>query len=171
VFGIAQIFAKKSWHRWHDFHHAMLAWFTATVWTIILTNLGKLYVGRERPDYQARVDPKTHVADADASESFPSGHSSWSFATMVVVSLYLCGKFGLFRRNGGHSWRVIASLWPIFASSLIAMSRTRDYHHNFADIVAGSLIGAGFGAFSYFLYFRPLTSEACAIPKIRKTTF
>lgn len=51
-------------------------------------DLGKLYVGRERPDYQARVDPKTHVADADASESFPSGHSSWYFRSFLKLDFF-----------------------------------------------------------------------------------
>jgi diacylglycerol diphosphate phosphatase/phosphatidate phosphatase len=49
---------------------------------------------------------------------------------------------------------------------IVAVSRTIDYHHNFSDILAGSLIGAVISYICYFLYFPDLSDPASDQPKI-----
>jgi diacylglycerol diphosphate phosphatase/phosphatidate phosphatase len=169
VFVIFQLAPFRSWLRLHDIHNACLGLLSSLAWTFLLTAIGKLYCGRLRPDYEARVDDMDRVVDA--MQSFPSGHSSMSFASMTFLALYLSGKLGVFQPDGGHFVRFALSVWPWFVSSLISMSRTRDYHHNFSDILAGAVIGIGFGTLSYGLYFNPVSSQSSALPKQRKTSF
>jgi diacylglycerol diphosphate phosphatase/phosphatidate phosphatase len=169
VFFILQLAPFRSWLRLHDLHNACLGLLSALTWTFVLTAIGKLYCGRLRPDYEARVDDMDRVVDA--MQSFPSGHSSMSFASMTFLALYLSGKLGVFHADGGHVVRFALAVWPWFVSSLIAMSRTRDYHHNFSDILAGTVIGIGFGTLSHGLYFHPVSSPSSALPKQRKTSF
>lgn len=67
----------------------------------------------------------------DARKSFPSGHSSFAFACMVFVSLYLSGRLHVFNQNGrGQAWRILLVITPIVVAALIAVSRTCDYHHH-----------------------------------------
>jgi diacylglycerol diphosphate phosphatase/phosphatidate phosphatase len=168
-FLLLQLVPSRSWLRSHDLHNGCLGLLAALTWTYLITAIGKLYCGRLRPDYEARVDDMDRVVDA--MQSFPSGHSSMSFASMTFLFLYLSGKFGTFHADGGHVVRFALSIWPLFVSSLISMSRTRDYHHNFSDILAGALIGLGFGSAAYAMYYFPVTSPHSAIPKRRKSSF
>lgn len=48
---------------------------------------------------------------------------------------------------------------PFIIAGVIAISRTRDYHHNFDDIVAGSLIGIIFTILAYVSKFHSVTSD------------
>ena len=50
-------------------------------------------------------------------------------------------------------------LLPLILAGLVAVSRTRDYRHNFSDILGGSLIGIFFAIALYFLKFKSLTSH------------
>ena len=77
----------------------------------VLTDVIKLLVGRPRPDFAYRCWPESggHVPDGgleggtiicsgdpdtiiEGRKSFPSGHSSFSFASWGFVYLYLAGK-------------------------------------------------------------------------------
>eukprot|EP01112_Ceratiomyxa_fruticulosa_P012545 TRINITY_DN3478_c0_g1_i3.p1 TRINITY_DN3478_c0_g1~~TRINITY_DN3478_c0_g1_i3.p1 ORF type:complete len:140 (-),score=15.74 TRINITY_DN3478_c0_g1_i3:35-454(-) len=99
--------------------------------------------------------------------SFPSLHTSIAFCTLPYLSLYLCGKLGVFKRGGGQMWKVLVMIGPIAIAFLVAVSRTIDYHSNFVDIVAGSILGISIATFSYFLNFPSLMSEDCDMPKDR----
>ena len=48
---------------------------------------------------------------------------------MVYLSLYLAGKLGIFRRDGGAVWKAVVSVLPLFAGMAVAISRTRDYQY------------------------------------------
>ena len=41
-----------------------------------------------------------------------------------------------------------------------------DYHHNFDDITAGSLIGILVAYYGYFVYYPPLSDDNCHQPKL-----
>lgn len=110
--------------------------------TGLLTTFFKNIVGRPRPDFYYRCFPDGIGNDKlectgnirtimDGRKSFPSGHSSFAFASMVFVSLYLSGKLHVFNTNGrGQTWRLLVVIFPLVVASAIAISRTCDYHHH-----------------------------------------
>ncbi|KAA8547774.1 hypothetical protein F0562_004203 [Nyssa sinensis] len=90
----------------YDLHHAILG---------VITNAIKDAVGRPRPDFFWRCFPDgKDVYDQlgnvachgdksiikEGHKSFPSGHTSWSFAGLGFLSLYLSGKMKVFDRRG-----------------------------------------------------------------------
>lgn len=74
----------------------------------------------------------------------------------------LCVSSRTFRH--GQLWKaVISGVW-LFGAFAIAITRTRDYHHNFSDINAGMAIGFLSALVGYHLNFYPLTSKRCYLP-------
>jgi diacylglycerol diphosphate phosphatase / phosphatidate phosphatase len=124
IFALYQILLRSS----HDFHNACLGLFCALVFTLAMTDAIKLTAGRYRPDWYARAGESESVIK-DGRQSFPSGHSSISFAGMVFLSLYIAGKTGIFRKNGGAVWKAVVGFFPIIAAAAIAISRVRDYQY------------------------------------------
>eukprot|EP01132_Coremiostelium_polycephalum_P002693 gene2693-3342_t len=168
VLPMAVFFAFYLYYRnLHDFHHAALGLLETFTATMLFTDFLKVIAGRYRPDYQARLVGGNEALIRDGRMSFPSGHSSLSFATMTFLSFYICGKIKIFRKEGGAMWKVLLVLIPFAISSFVAVSRTRDYHHDFSDITAGSFIGLAIGVFIYFMNFNSLFSKECALPKSR----
>lgn len=153
----------------------------------------KLTVGRPRPDYFYRCFPDGVMNSDmnctgderdvfDGRKSFPSGHSSFSFATLGFLSFYLMAKLKIFNDEGrGKSYRLIISFLPLVLAMLIgnnticnkincvvnnsfhtlfaAISRTCDYHHWKEDVIVGSLIGLSIAWLSYRQYFPPLNCK------------
>jgi len=155
-----QIFSKQ--RSAHEFHHALLAFVTSFLITLTITTALKMAGGRYRPDWLSTY------ASGNLNEgrySFPSGHSSLSFAGMVFLSLYLTGKRKLLRRNDSTATEGLICMSPLVLAFFVAISRTMDYHHNFSDVIAGSLIGAGVTLFCYHLYFPSLMSKRSGEPK------
>lgn len=76
----------------------------------------------------------------DAQRSFPSGHSSISFAglTWLVCLLRLFGKV---KSGDFFSLRAFISTLPLILAAYIAVSRVRDRKHNVDDISVGAVIG------------------------------
>jgi len=150
----------------HDFHHATLGVYTAWAYTFALTTAVKLATGSYRPNADAQ---ENNHGSSDFKQSFPSGHASLSFATMVFISLYFTGKFKVFAvHSGSLVLKGVLILSPLYLAMFIAISRTMDYHHSFADIIAGSLLGAGIGLFCYYLFY-PLSFDLnCDKPRIHE---
>jgi len=163
IFALYQILLRSS----HDFHNACLGLFCALVFTLAMTDAIKLTAGRYRPDWYARSGESDSVIK-DGRQSFPSGHSSISFTGMVYLSLYIAGKTGIFRKNGGAVWKAVVGFLPVMAATAVAVSRVRDYHHHFSDILAGSILGTAMAFFTYMLNFNSLTGEESHLPKLRK---
>lgn len=118
----------------------------------------------------------------DGFAAFPSGHSSFSTAGMVYLSLWLCARFSLTipyldlsidpLRQGSGKRQMIASarsrqaappLWqfalafaPIVAALFICSSRYADFHHAGFDIIFGAVIGSVFGWASFRFYHLPV---------------
>jgi len=102
----------------------------------LLTNLTKNIVGRKRPSYSNYPDEER----VDASKSFPSGHSSISFAIASYSSLYVLDHFG----NDGKK----TGPWIYFAGShalavYVGYTRIADNRHFLSDVIAGGLLGSG----------------------------
>jgi diacylglycerol diphosphate phosphatase/phosphatidate phosphatase len=94
-----------------------------------ITQFVKITVGRPRPDVIDRCQPPTGSVDPtfglsnwtictqaneailrDGFRSFPSGHSSMSFAGLGFLSFYLAGKLHLFDSRGHtHGLRSLPS--------------------------------------------------------------
>lgn len=85
---------------------------------------------------------------------------------MVWLSLYLLGKYRAFHpvQTVGFTGAVLLSS-PIAVAFFVAVSRVRDYKHNFSDINAGSLLGVLVAYFVYYLYYPPLSSRRSHLPK------
>lgn len=115
--------------------------------TSLLTNIIKNAVGRPRPDVISRCKPASgtprdtlvtisvctqtdmHMLQ-DGWRSFPSGHSSFAFAGLGFLSLFLCGQLRVFRPHADLS-RALLGFIPLLCAALIAISRCEDYRYAF----------------------------------------
>lgn len=123
---------QKYQHRIHDILSAILAVTLLLPLNGVITNVIKLSVGRPRPDFAYRCWPQSAGeppnddafkgsilchGDPDVitegRKSFPSGHSSFSFAVYVFCFLYLSGKLRVFVKN-----RAFPSQAPAFVDGL-----------------------------------------------------
>ncbi|RNF09179.1 phosphatidic acid phosphatase protein [Trypanosoma rangeli] len=158
----------------------------AVISQLVVVNMLKVYAGRIRPDYLNRLrslgfKEESHqnagMSGTRAAEyycrlgdehrvlregrlSFPSGHSSTSFAVMTFMSLFL---FAYTRPSarGGSFFRLLMSLSPMVIAFLCAVSRTRDYWHHFDDIVAGALLGSVSALLCFYNAFRITEGGLC----------
>jgi len=167
---------------WWDWHNSTLGLILGLALTGAITQFTKITVGRPRPDIidrcipiQGSADPTYGLSTAaictqtdaailrDGFRSFPSGHSSLSFAGLGFLSFYLAGKVHLFDRRG-HTGKAWLSLTPLAGAALVAISRTMDYRHHWHDVLAGSALGLTLSYFSYRQYYPSLSSEISHLP-------
>lgn len=157
--------------------------------TNFITDIVKNYIGRHRPDFLARCEPRSdaplavlvYAADVcttknvsrlkDGFRTTPSGHSSLSFAGLYYLSLWIMGQ----TRAATHSlglWRFFLSLVPSLGAALIAISRTEDYRHHFIDIIIGTLLGIAIAQSVYSKFFPSVFVDVSALPyaMMEKTT-
>ncbi|XP_030492023.2 lipid phosphate phosphatase 2 isoform X1 [Cannabis sativa] len=153
----------------YDLHHAILGLFFSVLVTGVLTDSIKNAVGRPRPDFFWRCFPDGKdfydkwgdvVCHGDINvikeghKSFPSGHTSWSFAGLGFLSLYLSGKVKVFDRKG-HIAKLCIVFLPLLVASLVGISRVDDYWHHWQDVFAGGLLGLTVATFCYLQFFPP----------------
>ncbi|XP_011038739.1 PREDICTED: putative lipid phosphate phosphatase 3, chloroplastic [Populus euphratica] len=153
----------------YDLHHSILGLLFSVLITAVITDAIKNAVGRPRPDFFWRCFPdgkdlydrwgnvichgKGSVVK-EGHKSFPSGHTSWSFAGLGFLSLYLSGKIKAFDRKG-HVAKLCIVFLPLLAASLVAISRVDDYWHHWQDVFAGGLLGLVVATFCYAQFFPP----------------
>lgn len=187
----------------HKHHVTVLGLLIALVLTSFLTDTIKNAVGRPRPDLIARCKPapgtptdtlvgidvctetRHHVLH-DGWRSFPSGHSSFSFAGLGYLSLFLAGQTRLFVVAGsgrsldrddedggeqgratyarGDLTRALLCLAPLLGAAMIAISRCQDYRHDVYDVCTGALLGYVVAYWSYRRYWPHLSSWHCWEP-------
>ncbi|KAK6798201.1 hypothetical protein RDI58_005903 [Solanum bulbocastanum] len=153
----------------YDLHHAILGLLFSVVVTAVITDAIKDAVGRPRPDFFWRCFPDgKEVYDKwgdvvchgdknvvrEGHKSFPSGHTSLSFAGLGFLSLYLSGKIQVFDCRG-HVAKLCLVLLPLLLASLVAISRVDDYWHHWQDVFAGGLIGLVVAVLCYLQFFPP----------------
>ncbi|KHN42423.1 Lipid phosphate phosphatase 2 [Glycine soja] len=154
----------------YDLHHAIMGLLFSVLITAVMTDAIKDAVGRPRPDFFWRCfpdgkgvfDPVTSnvlcTGDKgvikEGHKSFPSGHTSWSFAGLVYLAWYLSGKLRAFDRRG-HVAKLCLVFLPILVAAMIAVSRVDDYWHHWQDVFAGALIGMIIASFCYLQFFPP----------------
>lgn len=134
----------------YDMHHAILGLLFSVLITGVLTDAIKDGVGRPRPNFFWRCFPDgvpkfnnittqviCHGDPAvikEGHKSFPSGHSSWSFAGLGFLSWYLAGKIKAFDRRG-HVAKLCIVLLPLLLATMVAISRVDDYWHHWQDVL------------------------------------
>ncbi|KAK4284175.1 hypothetical protein QN277_001043 [Acacia crassicarpa] len=153
----------------YDLHHAVLGLLFSVLVTAVITDAIKDAVGRPRPYFFWRCFPDgKDVYDKlgnvichgdknvikEGHKSFPSGHTSWSFAGLGFLSLYLSGKIKAFDRTD-HVAKLCIVFLPLLMASLVAVSRVDDYWHHWQDVFAGGLIGLIVATFCYLQFFPP----------------
>jgi len=180
VFLIAQfvfrLIAVRKWNIVHDFHNFALGILESIALELFFCNTLKPFAGRYRPRYLelAQEAGSNARAEWEGRVSYPSGHSGTAFCTMFFCTLYLFGKTRAFsssgRFGGGSAGRfgfVVFSLMPTLGAFLIAITRTRDYMHNFSDINAGCIIGILCSTVAYFTVYPSLRDPYCQLPRLR----
>ncbi|KAK7276216.1 hypothetical protein RIF29_17352 [Crotalaria pallida] len=152
----------------YDLHHAILGLMFSSLITGVITDSIKDAVGRPRPNFFERCFPdKIPVFDTitgdvlcsglpkvikEGYKSFPSGHTSWSFAGLGFLSWYLSGKVRVFDRRG-HIAKLCIVLLPLLIASLVGVTRVDDYWHHWTDVFAGGIIGLTVSSLCYLLLF------------------
>lgn len=172
--------SSKGKDKWHQLHVSILGLLLTLQFTSFFTDLVKNGVGRPRPDLIARCKPekgtpehelvsylvcteKDHHVLHDGFRSFPSGHSSFAFAGLGYLSLFLLGQTHALRK-GSDVGRMLVGILPTLGALAIAISRTEDYRHDVYDVTTGSIIGAIVAIYTYRRYFPPLVSPNADIP-------
>ncbi|ESW18816.1 hypothetical protein PHAVU_006G072700 [Phaseolus vulgaris] len=157
----------------YDLHHAILGILFSSLITGVITDSIKDAVGRPRPNFFHRCFPdKIPVYDSETGDvlctgikavikegykSFPSGHTSWSFAGLGFLSWYLSGKIRVFDRRG-HIGKLCLVLLPLLIAALVGITRVDDYWHHWTDVFAGGIIGLVVSSICYLLLF-PLPTK------------
>ncbi|KAL8142022.1 hypothetical protein V2J09_015054 [Rumex salicifolius] len=139
----------------YDLHNAVLGLMYAILMTAVMTSGIKNAVGRPRPDFFWRCFPDGNemydsvgnvICNGQESvvtegyKSFPSGHSSMSFAGLGFVSLYLAAKMKAFDEKG-HVAKLCVVITPLLAATMVAISRVDDYWHHWQDVFVGGFLG------------------------------
>lgn len=167
----------------HKHESTYLSLAISLILTSFLTDLIKNTVGRPRPDLLARCKPTPgtepdtlvtfevctetdHHVLHDGWRSFPSGHSSFSFAGLGFLALFAAGQLHVFRHDRGSRdlGRALICLAPLLGAAMIAISRCEDYRHDVYDVCAGSLLGFTVAYWSYRRHWPRLTSAKCDEP-------
>ncbi|XP_022221913.1 phospholipid phosphatase 5 isoform X2 [Drosophila obscura] len=174
-----------------DFRAASWAWTLALCMNGLPTSLLKITVGRPRPDFFYRCFPdgvmvlnSSSISDGssildfnctgiasdinEGRKSFPSGHSSFAFASFGLIAYYVGAKLHAFDARGrGHTWRLCIAVIPLIVATLVAVSRTCDYHHHWQDVTVGGIIGLLTGYISYRQYYPSIFGPQAGKPSIR----
>ncbi|KAG2236337.1 hypothetical protein INT48_001401, partial [Thamnidium elegans] len=171
----------------HDFHSGVLGLCLGLAMTIMLTDVIKVTAGRPRPDMLSRCQPPADSVDPvfglssvaicttdinshimiDGFKSFPSGHSSFSFAGLMYLAFYIAGKMKMFDQKG-HTYKGFLFAFPIIGALLVAISRTEDYRHHWHDVTIGAFLGTFCSYFSYRQYYPGLSQDACRDPFLNR---
>ncbi|EKF31288.1 phosphatidic acid phosphatase, putative [Trypanosoma cruzi marinkellei] len=163
--------------RWWLFLEHLNHWLLAQAFSVTLTmfivDMTKLYAGRLRPDFLARLHnegytEKTMGVDwckvgREGRLSFPSGHSGISFSSIVPLVLFLVGQLQVFYY--ASPLRLFLCMLPLFLPVVVAVSRTRDNRHHFSDVLAGGIIGTCCAFLSVTVLFRVVKSNGMFLPR------
>ena len=162
----------------HRTHALVLGVAEAAVGAAVVTDLIRLSVGRLRPDFRERwvraacggVVERPAELDCDGVDdgfvvdrhmliegmkSFPSLHTSQSFAAATFLSLAVGSE---------HLWGKDAPTWvrPLGAlavatllggASAVAATRVEDHRHHLEDVAVGAAIGVASGAAAWLVHF------------------
>lgn len=134
--------------------------------TLLLTEIGKKWVGRLRPHFMSvckpdlsklqclisvgsgsvynPIDTGSNFCTGDpklvkeARLSFPSGHSSYSWYCMVFLIVYVEARLFLLRFR---YIKPLIQMTAFIAAFVTTLSRISDYHHRGSDVIGGAVLG------------------------------
>ncbi|CAH0520858.1 unnamed protein product [Peronospora belbahrii] len=136
----------------------------------LLTEFTKHSTGRFRPcfhdmckwQYDVVWDGVANLCtdsagEKEARKSFSSGHASFAWSTMLVLTLYLLGRSRLNCSNrsisamiGGQKMlKLMLRFVLAFVAAWVAITRCIDSWHHYSDILAGSIIGSVSACIAY----------------------
>eukprot|EP00644_Phytophthora_capsici_P001002 jgi/Phyca11/121306/e_gw1.43.372.1 len=154
----------------HDFRDFLLSLGQAITLSTFLVNFMKNMAGRFRPcfyamcgwNYDVVWDGITDLCtdsdgDDEGRKSFPSGHSSFAWSVMGVLTLYLLGRARLtggdqsksIIQEGVRTFKLFICFVPCLGAAWVAITRSTDNRHHYSDIVTGSVIGAAAACMAY----------------------
>ncbi|KAL2990289.1 hypothetical protein AAZX31_11G190500 [Glycine max] len=152
----------------YDLHLATLGLMFSSLIIGVITDSIKDVVGRPRPNFFQRcfLDniPVFHKGNGDVVctgikavikegyKSFPSEHTSWSFAGLGFLSWYLSRKVRVFDRRGNIG-KLCLVLLPLLIAALVGITRVDDYWRHWTDVFVGGLIGLTVSSICYLLLF------------------
>lgn len=164
----------------HDTRDFLLTLFQSMAVAVFFTQFTKNLTGRFRPSFYDMCkwnrdvvwDGVTNLCTDAAGEkqgrmSFPSGHTSFAWSTMLVLTLYLLGRSRLNRESPGGKKTLLMFLCcaPIVLAAWVAMTRCIDNWHHYSDIVAAAIIGAVSAVFAVnYNYGSILCGETAGLP-------
>lgn len=121
-------------------------WFTigtmyveTLMWAYGIKELGKICVNRARPYMYFDNPPQKYIDNYDWANSFPSGHSAFSFAAASFTS-YVFSKY---YPDSKWKWVVTGSCYTMAAT--VGCLRMASGNHFFTDVCTGALIGTACG--------------------------
>ncbi|MBW2527762.1 MAG: phosphatase PAP2 family protein [Deltaproteobacteria bacterium] len=156
-------------------HDAVLGYLEALTWTLALSELFKVTVGRLRPDFQDRAvryhcgtlgqndgicagfvgEPLSAEEYRRGRKSFVSSHASLTFAVASYWNLIIGGRLVWGERASADTRAV--GVWMqsalLTGATLVSISRIVDRRHHAGDVAAGAGIGIGLAAAAYFRHF------------------
>lgn len=113
--------------------------------TMLVTNMIKNIIGRLRPDFLQRCNPIIESISVtkmictgnsrlvtEGRKSFPSGHTSLSFASLGYISMFLAGQLQIFDGQG-YVFKFVIVFTPLILAMVIGLSRIADYRHHWED--------------------------------------
>lgn len=164
------IFIKRKYD-FHDAHSASLGLVSAVaIIYIIQAPLAKFSL-QPRPNWGSSSGVE-NVPRGFGYVSFPSGHTSVAFCTMVYLSMYIHGKMRIFekRRIGaGQLHKIIIGFLPLVLAFSIGVARIRTHNHHPVDVLAGATLGTVVAYMMYITHFPYLTDKSCHQARNRKT--
>ncbi len=120
----------------------------------LLSCFAKDLFGSPRPDADEREF--AGYEERDIRDSFPSGHTSYSFVNATYLSLYLWTCIG----NNESAWEIagksVATSAMLGAASWVGWTRVEDNVHRPRDVVAGAILGTSVAAGVFMLQEGPL---------------
>jgi diacylglycerol diphosphate phosphatase/phosphatidate phosphatase len=154
VLGIGFIPNNDGWLQQSNYNHTQ--GFAETLSAVyLLTNITKNLCGRQRPSYLHY--PKEDYLDAD--KSFPSGHTSISFAVASYTSLYVFDHIGHWNKAAEKSGKLLYFATSHLLAGFVGYTRIFDNRHFLSDVIAGGLLGSGVALMVYSFQNQQISSE------------
>jgi phosphatidate phosphatase len=146
--------------------HGLMLFLLGIAITLLLTEIGKRWVGRLRPHFMSVCKPNLSTMNCtttygvntlynyvytdgtfctnteklvrEARLSFPSGHSSYSCYSMLFLIIYLEVRLRLL---AFRFVKPLIQMTAFIAAYVTCLSRIGDYHHRGSDVIGGAVLG------------------------------